>query len=82
MTQKKRVLIALLQGSVITWAWGSQQNPWIADAPRECRRLLEQGYPIKKERVKTANSSYMNYYLPIEYRAKIKDMLNVKVSPI
>lgn len=80
--QENRVLKSLLQGSIITWAWGSQQTPWIADAPRVCRKLIGKDYPVKKETVKTGKSSYMNYYLPISYRAKVKDMLNVNGTPI
>ena len=62
MTKEQRVNQALLRGELIDWKWGSKQNPYIADAPRICRRLLERGNPIKKRKIKTKKSSYMVYY--------------------
>jgi len=82
MTQEKRVLKALLKGEVIDWKWGSKQHPYIADGTRICRRIKNKFSEIDSRDVKCGKATYKEWFIPIEYRAKLKDILTVKVAPI
>ena len=81
-TQEKRVLKALLRGEEIDWKWGGQQCPYIADGTRICRKLKHKFTPLKPKKIKSGKATYIAWYVPIEYRAKLKDYLTVNVAPI
>ena len=64
MTQKQRILQALLRGETISRLWASQQTPIIAQPGNRCNELKALGFPIQKIMVYPEKGAhYMAYWI-------------------
>ena len=73
--QKKQVLKALMNKDVITWRWGADQYPQVADCTRICRFLIADGVPVQKIRIYTDDSFFMTYFLKEEYINRVNSLI-------
>jgi hypothetical protein len=84
VTQKKRVLAALLRGEEINRVWAAKQTPIIAQPTNVCGLLIKDKFPIMKMMVyPEGGGKYMNFwmtqsgidYVRNEARKRIKELI-------
>jgi len=63
MNQHKRILEYLRAHKAITSLDGLKLYPPIIRISNRCNELIQQGFPISKERVNAGNSHYTKYVL-------------------